>query len=302
MNKKFKITVKVLVTIILLYVIFKKINISDFLGTILTANIWYFVFACLLWPICVLLSSFKWNLILQEYGINISHMNAFNLYWMGSFFNNFLPSSFGGDSYKFVYLNKTFRDKKAQIVSSILLERGIGFLVIIMFTLFLTPFFITNHIPLIYFLSALILTAAVFIIFSNRNIEIRRIFKSKLINKIIKGVNVLLSFKNKKKIVISIITSSVFLMLGVFSTHLVFLAFDRPPSFLLIMFLYPLITLSGLIPFSINSLGIKEGIGIYLYSSFGIDTEVALSVLLVGRVLSTLCTATGGLKYLTVVK
>ncbi len=303
MRKKIKILLKIILTIFLFYLIFKNIDFNKFIQIISNANIIYFIFICFLWPIGLFLSSYKWGLILKEYGINISQRKSFCFYWIGSFFNNFLPTSFGGDSYKFVYLNREFKNKKAQIFSSILLERGIGFLVIIFFSLFFSIFVNKKLFYYNTFISFIVLIIflifLMFIIFAKKSIKIRKPFNLELLNKIIKVYNILVSFNDRKTLAISFITSSIFLLLSVFSTSLAFKAFHYETSFLLLLFLMPLLQLVGLFPFTINSLGLQEGIGIYLFFIFGIDKEIVLSVLLVSRILLGLCTVTGGLKFLT---
>ena len=107
-----------------------------------------------------------------------------------------------------------------------------------------------------------------------------------------------MSFDDRKVLIISIITSTLFLLLGVIAHYLAFKAFSTDVSFVLLLFLVPLLSVAGLVPFTINSFGVREGIGIYLFSLFAIAPEVALSVILVLRVLLLACSATGGLRYL----
>lgn len=306
-KKTSRIIAKAFFALLLLYLISQRIDFEQFYEIISRVHIKYFLFMCLLWPLSVLVSSFKWNLILREYGIDVSFRKSFDLYWIGSFFNNFLPSSFGGDSYKFIYINRIAKNKKSQVVSSILLERGIGFFTMIFSLVVFGLFFLSELrtdklvfllyvIALTFFLVFLVFLG--FALFSTKQIRLPRNTRYKFLNKVTKGINILFAFKNKRVIILSVVCSVVFLCLSIFSLHLAFRAFDHSVSFILLSFLIPIINLTGVVPFSINSLGIKEGVGVYLFSVFGIAPELTLAVLLMNRILLMICSATGGLRYI----
>jgi len=303
MNKKFSLLIKILFTLSLFYIIFKKLNLNEFYPIFFKINPYYLIILPILWGLSILLSGYKWNLILSHYKLNIAYKEAFNLYWIGSFFNNFLPSSFGGDGYKLYALNKKFPNKKGQILSSMVLERGIGFFTLILTMLIFGSFFISKIFsnPLLFsiyfgsFISTLILVI-IFICFSN--FEIEREFKNYFLNKIVKLYNILVSFKDKKILMESMIISLIFILISVFSFWCYFKAFNYEISFLLLLFLIPLIQFSELVPFTINSLGIKEGLAIYLFYMFSIHTEVVLAVYVIARILSLMFTSSGGLAYI----
>jgi len=303
MKKYHVFLLKVIFTVALFYLIIQKVNIDQLPGLLKGANYFYFVLMCIIWIIGLALSSIKWNILLKEYKISISNKEAFNLYWISSFFNNFLPSSFGGDSYKFVYLNNSFKQNKPQIISSIILERGFGFLANILFIFICSFIFIKelidspNQIILIIIGTVLIVLTICLFLFK-RGGKIKYISNYKYVNKLINGLNVLLSFNNRRIFFSALLISSIFLLLNIISLSFAFKAFNYNVSFFILLFLVPIIQLSGLIPFSINSLGIREGIGIYLFSFFGVNSEVTFLVLLSSRMLLVFCTSTGGLKYI----
>ena len=60
----------------------------------------------------------------------------------------------------------------------------------------------------------------------------------------------------------------------------------------------PIINFSKLIPFSIDSIGIREATGVMIFSFFGVPSEVTLTAMIVGRVSSYLFSLSGGIMYL----
>ena len=58
---------------------------------------WSLVPAALVFVLSTVLGAWQWILILHRAGVEVSGARLHGLYWMGLFFNNFLPSSVGGD-------------------------------------------------------------------------------------------------------------------------------------------------------------------------------------------------------------
>ncbi len=56
------------------------------------------VFAISLIIITVVISVIKWRLLLKAQGFSLRWRDLWQVYWVGLFFNNFLPSSIGGDA------------------------------------------------------------------------------------------------------------------------------------------------------------------------------------------------------------
>ncbi len=303
-----KIALKTTVALILLSVLFALINWDNFLATVHNARLEFLVAMLALWPLSMLLSSVKWNLILQGYGINENVKKTFLLYWVGSFFNNFLPSSVGGDSYKFLALNKSWPKNKAFIGSSIVLERLIGICVIIPFPLLIGWMFLgsNRNLDLVYwgyFGAVIIITASgiiVWLLAKRYSHYIISNAKLSIIQKIVFIGESFFSYRDRSGLFFAIIISTGLFFISAFAYQLCFRAFGEQIAFLHVLFILPIISVAGAVPISINGLGIKEGLSVFLFSIFGISLEVALAVALTARVLLIIATSTGGIAYLFV--
>ena len=94
---------KVFVTVALAYVVFRNIAKtpgfdSGDLGSILShIKIWPLIVALL----CLFLSNFtgcwQWKKLLETQGVRLTYFHVFRLYFVGLFFNNFMPGNVGGD-------------------------------------------------------------------------------------------------------------------------------------------------------------------------------------------------------------
>jgi|GEM_PF-60100 len=73
----------------------------------------------------VLASAVKWGLILRAQGAGAGLYELFRIYSIGFFFNNFLPSSVGGDGARVLYLGKR-NGKTAAAAASVVAERAMA--------------------------------------------------------------------------------------------------------------------------------------------------------------------------------
>src|SRR5687768_12118101 len=114
MNKShIKMILKILVSVTLLYIIFMNLDIEAFKKTIQGANLSYYPLIAFLIIANYVSSSFRWKILLGVFdGIEkIPLMTFIKLYFIGAFFNNFLPTSVGGDFYKAFRLGKKINNQ-----------------------------------------------------------------------------------------------------------------------------------------------------------------------------------------------
>jgi uncharacterized membrane protein YbhN (UPF0104 family) len=73
----------------------------------------------------VLISALKWGLLLEAQGSKINLISLFRIYTIALFFNNFLPSSLGGDGARVVLAGRSC-DRVAMAAASVVVERAIA--------------------------------------------------------------------------------------------------------------------------------------------------------------------------------
>lgn len=78
--------------------------------------------AIILIIISMIISVNKWQLLLYIQKISLSWVELWHAYWAGIFFNNFLPSSIGGDALRIMWVSKSTRDS-AGAAASVIVER-----------------------------------------------------------------------------------------------------------------------------------------------------------------------------------
>lgn len=125
-GKYLKPGLKIVVTIACLLWVMRKISFTQALSVIAHSN-WYFVaLAVLAFMISKLISSFRLNIYFRNIDIRLPEINNIKLYWLGMFYNLFLPGSISGDAYKVVRLTREFQVPYKKTTAAVLLDRFSG--------------------------------------------------------------------------------------------------------------------------------------------------------------------------------
>ena len=133
-DRRIKLIVKIILTGGALFIVFRKINSNELLQVLLHSNTMYLVLAALLFILSKVLSSFRLNHFLKAENVSISQLENLKLYWLGMYYNLFLPGGIGGDGYKIYLLNKTTNVKVKSLFWAILLDRITGLLALFCLT------------------------------------------------------------------------------------------------------------------------------------------------------------------------
>jgi hypothetical protein len=123
-----KLLLKIGITALCFWYISTKIDFSRAWEALLEANWWFLSLAVLSFMFSKLLASFRLNINFRNINIRISEWRNIKLYWLGMFYNLFLPGSISGDAYKVIILNRKFRAPYKKTTVAVLLDRFSGLL------------------------------------------------------------------------------------------------------------------------------------------------------------------------------
>ena len=127
--KKFvELSLKLVITIACFWYISTKINFSDAWTALLKAKWWLLFIAVLFYFISKIISGFRLNINFRNINLYLSEWDNMKLYWLGMFYNLFLPGAISGDAYKVIILNKTFKAPIKKTSIAVLLDRVSGLL------------------------------------------------------------------------------------------------------------------------------------------------------------------------------
>ena len=128
LKKIAKILIKVVITILCFWYISTKIDFNQTIDSIKKANWLYLFAALLLLMFSKLLSAYRLNIYFRNINLHIPDWQNIRLYWLGMFYNLFLPGAISGDAYKVIYLKRKMDAPYKKTSAAVLLDRFSGLL------------------------------------------------------------------------------------------------------------------------------------------------------------------------------
>ena len=129
-RKQIFTVLKCLISISFLYLILVNVNWEQVRITLFNARIVFLILALIVNGLGFLISSYKWMLLLRVQGINKTLNELHVIYYIGFFFNNFLPTTIGGDAFRIYKVSKEVKNSMGA-VASVIVERITGLIAMI---------------------------------------------------------------------------------------------------------------------------------------------------------------------------
>jgi len=261
-----------------------------------------FLLGLLMFAAAAFVGSIRLKLLIDAQHIAVTLKEVLSLTLIGYFFNNFLPTSIGGDVAKAYYLSKKTQ-MKAGAYASVFVDRVIGLFTMI-FMAFLALFFVEEGVvdsTLRYIIYGITLGSIVFIVLmTNKRLVQRFSFLFFIINpikeKLRKVYEVIHQYQYQKILILkSFLISFISQMLFFTSLGVVAMSIGSRIHVKDLLIKMPIVSMMSLLP-SINGLGLREGSTVVLFGPLiGTDKAFAMSIL---WLLILLCiSVVGGLIY-----
>ncbi len=126
--KILKLLLKIAVTIVCLWYVSSKINFTE-LGQVLVNTNWLFLAVAVgVFILSKIIASYRLNIYFKNISLFLKEKENLKLFWLGMFYNLFLPGSVTGDAYKVIVLSKQFNISYRKTTTAVLLDRFSGLL------------------------------------------------------------------------------------------------------------------------------------------------------------------------------
>lgn len=261
----------------------------------------YWILALILTVLAVVISAYKWQLILLSQGFFVPILHLTSFYLVGLFFNNFLPTSIGGDAVRAYDVSK-FTRRTPEAIASVVAERilasvSLGFIALI--GIFLSYQAASRFLGLVIVFFALCVGFLLFFL-NSRLIEgflnrIRLLNLFDLNKKLIEAGRALRApLRNRNTFASVLFLSFIFQILVVAVNLAIFEALGIRVSVVYLFIFVPIISALSLLPISINGLGVREGGYVYFFSQVGLSTTQAVATSLGFFFVVTLVSLMGG--------
>ncbi len=124
---------------LLFYLLVFQTDLKDLWDVARQARWGYLIMAMLLMIVGTALRAVRWRVLLQALDIDVPLPRLVQLYFIGAFFNLFLPTGFGGDAIKMAELARS-TGRAPEAIGTTLVDRATGLWVLFVLALLALPF------------------------------------------------------------------------------------------------------------------------------------------------------------------
>jgi len=125
------------ISVLALYIVLTKTDTAKLIEVIREANPWYLLLAVIVFNISKILNALRLNRFFRAIGLELSTAYNIQLYYVGMFYNMFLPGGIGGDGYKIYILKKNHSMKMVNVFNAVFWDRVAGIFALLFLTLML---------------------------------------------------------------------------------------------------------------------------------------------------------------------
>ena len=308
-RKSLNTFIKLIISVALVAFLIKRIGISSIIAEISSVSVVWIGIALLIFLMSHFIGSYQWWLLLRNEDIRITFPRAVGFYFVGLFFNNFLPSSLGGDLFRMFDINK-YSSKGTSAVSSVIIDRFMGFFVLSCFAVLVFPIIIIenlfNQFHIIYF--SIFIGIWIFILFLLFNKKFAQPFAwiyekfapEKIHLKSREIYRKIHNFGRSRSLFLKLLFISVLIQsLRIFMHYLVSRSMGVNVSCKYFFFIIPFIAIMSSLPISIGGIGIRESVGMILFNAIaGIQNNIAVSIEFLAYLIAICSSIPGGIIFI----
>lgn len=307
-HKALLIVLKVGLSFALFAYVVAKVSPGNVLATIRPADPRLLVAAAALFLFSSLVGSWLWGRLLRAQGVRIPYPKAAAYYFVGLFFNNFLPSNVGGDIARISDASK-YSDRVSPVFSATLMDRLIGVLAIGFLALVASVVALPElHVPGIFVMLLVIFVAALaafLSIFSRRVLTafewpLRAVGAHGAADAVGRMLDDLHGFKHQSGTLVSVFFASSVVQISRICVHwLVGLSLGVRIAASYYFVFVPVLAALVSLPISLNGLGIREGAAVVLFHMAGLTREQSFTIPFLTYVISVVISLLGGLIFVS---
>lgn len=291
---------KIVVSLGLIAFILTRVGLAETWNALRGAHWGFIIIALALFVLTLPLRALRWQALLDGLGVHVPIARLTGLYFVGTFFNIFLPTGFGGDVIRAVELTQDSRHG-AEAIGTVFVDRLTGLLVLFVIALAALPFS--------YRLVETEVAAAIVILALSGVVGGWLLLQGDLLGRIGRRLSFLPTQDKLEKLYRAVggcgqralawalVVSVLFNLTNILVNYLIALALDVHLSPWYFFAFVPIISFSLTLPVSLGGLGVREGTYLLLFGQAGVAPEQALALSLAYYAITVVTGLLGGLLY-----
>lgn len=299
-RKQFFNLLKIAVSLVLIIVILNQVGLRETWNSLSGANWGIIAVAFALFVLTLPLRALRWQALLDGLQIHVPLPRLTVLYFVGTFFNIFLPTGVGGDVVRAVELTQNSQ-RGPEAVGTVFVDRLTGLLVLFVIALVALPFsFHLLETEVIIAIVVMALTGVIggwlllqadllgrmgrWLTFLPAQDKLEKLYRA------VGGCG-------RRALLGALLISVLFNLMNILVNYLVALSLGVHLSLWYFFAFVPLISFSLTLPISLGGLGVREGTYVLLFGQAGVPPEKALALSLAYYAITVVTGLLGGLLY-----
>jgi glycosyltransferase 2 family protein len=255
----------------------------------------------------VLISAHKWQLLLRRARVSLAYGVAAQLYWIGAFFSNFLPTGVGGDAARLMLTPA--QGRLGTVAGTILVERLTGLLMLLQLSVLGLVFLplelgdgsigrllTAAALVLIGIVATVLLAPGMFVAAIDRFARVLPpAFRAPLGAAQRIADQIMGPAGDRLAVAVAVLYSLPFYAAVILAQYLTLRAVGAPVGLFEVILGAPLVCAVTLLPVTVNGLFLAEGAFVLIYASVGVAPETALAAAILRRLVDLANSGFGGL-------
>lgn len=304
MKSKLQFFLKAIVSTALIVYLLSRTEYTAIYLSLISANPFYLLLALLTLFLGKFLTGYRWQILLAAQDIKIPLKTLIASLFVGQFFNSFLPTTIGGDAIR-AYDTAVASKESAKSVTTVFMDRFIGVLALVLLAVLALPIAKLMGEDVSYFLipvlSVFLLCVIGLIIVLNNSLvmmfanALRRMKLARIADQVEKVYRSIREMRGDTRTLWIAFVVSLLLQVNVVVFHyLISLSLDLDVPLIYYFIIVPVALTVLIIPFSINGIGLREGIFVFLLAGLGVPSSDAIALSLLSFILLLTQSLIGG--------
>ncbi len=303
---------KLLVSVFLIWLVLSRQSLSEITATMDDPHWAWLVAALFVYGLSALGGALQWSWILKVSGIEKSQREIRRLYFIGLFFNNFLPANIGGDAYKIIDLGRQEKRPLA-VFCGTLLDRLVGLTALVFLAVLVLAAASLMHIALpqtaLLMIPVAVLLALILTLLLSRRLGrilpaiFLKVGLNGMADRMVRLTAEFAYFRQRVRWLNGIFIFSMFVQFLRMLTHLLValgLGFQLGwGQVVQLLVLIPMLAVSLTLPVTINGIGLRESVAANLLVWAGLAEPQAVAMEFVAYLVMVLFSLQGGVLLIT---